>query len=152
MTCFQIPLQSYSIFISSCLGRILTCKLHSIPSVHEGSTIIPMIFNYNLKFTHSERMVDSIMLLLVFHLCIPISLILHGGLNVNSPTLVENHMRLCVCFFLSFFPPFFTAARIQTRNCSPSPGTPCIFFCSLGRWLRGVQSTPPRLPPALFGC
>lgn len=34
-----------------------------------------MIFNYSLKFTYSERMADSIMLLLVFHLSI--YLILH---------------------------------------------------------------------------
>lgn len=45
MTCFQIlsPLQSYSIFISSCLGRVLASKHWFIPSVHKGSTIIPVI-------------------------------------------------------------------------------------------------------------
>lgn len=139
MTCFQIllPLQSHSIFISSCLGKILASKHCFIPSVQEGSTIISVIFNYNLKFTYSQRMVDSIMHSLVFHLSTPIYLILHRGINVNFPTL------------LFFF--FYTAVRIQKQNCS-SPKTPCIFFCSPRRWLRGVQSSPMRLPSALFGC
>lgn len=141
MTCFQIlsPLQSYSIFISSCLGRALASKHHFILNVHKGSTIIPLIFNYNLKFTNSECMVDSIMLSL---LSTPIYLILHWGLNVNFPMLIQNFTLL----FLN------TAVRIQTQNCSSSPGTPCIFLCSPRRWLRGVQSSPLRLPSALFGC
>lgn len=103
MTCFQIlsPLQSHSIFISSCLGRILASKHCFIPSVHKCSTIMSVIFNYNLKFTYSERMVDSIMLSLVFHLSIPIYLILHQGLNVNFPTLTQNYMLWC-CFFFKY--------------------------------------------------
>ncbi len=98
MTCFQIlsPLQSYSIFISSCLRRALASKHRFILNVHKGSTIIPLIFNYNLKFTYSECMVDSIMLSL---LSTPIYLILRWGLNVNFPTLFQNYMRLCCCFF-----------------------------------------------------
>lgn len=143
MTCFPTlsPLQSYSIFINSCLGRVLACTHHFMPNVHKGSTIIPLIFNYNLKFTYSECMVDSIMLSGLFS----IYLILHWGLNVNFP---HAHSKFRV------FSPLFshTAARIQTQNCSSSLETLCIFFCSPRRWLRGVQSFPLRLPSALFGC
>lgn len=80
----------------ACLGRALASKHRFILSFHEGSTVIPLIFNYNLKFTYSECMVDSIMLSL---LSTPIYLILHGGLSVNFPALVQNYMLLLFFFF-----------------------------------------------------
>lgn len=133
---------SYSVFISSCLGRILPSKLSIVPFVHKGIAITPTIFNNSLKFTYSERIVDSVMILLVLHFSIPIHLILHRGLNVNLPMLIENYMPLrgCCCSVDSN-----TKLLFFTQ-------TPCIFFFSPRRWLRGLQSTPPRLPSALFGC
>lgn len=53
---------SYSVFISSCLGRILPSKLSIVPFVHKGIAITPTIFNNSLKFTYSERIVDSVMM------------------------------------------------------------------------------------------
>lgn len=101
---------SYSVFISSCLGRILPSKLSVVPFVHKGIAITPTIFNYNLKFTYSERIVDSVMILLVLHFSIPIHLILHRGLNVNLPILIET-----TCCYIVV-----VAVWIQTQNCSSS--------------------------------
>lgn len=98
MTCFQIlsPLQSYSIFISSCLGSILASKHRFILSVHKGGTIIPVIFNYNLKFTYSERMADSIMCSLVLHLSnTPLLDFTLGTQCKFLPRLFKNDKLLC---------------------------------------------------------
>lgn len=54
------PLQSSPIFISSCFGGVVADAHCFIPNVHTGCTIIPAMFNYNVKITWSERMVDSI--------------------------------------------------------------------------------------------
>lgn len=139
MTCFQILPPFLILF---CLGRILPSKLSIVPFVHKGIAITPTIINNSLKFTYSERIVDSVMILLVLHFSIPIHLILHRGFNVNLPMLIENYMPLrgCCCSVDSN-----TKLLFFTQ-------TPCIFFFSPRRWLRGLQSTPPRLPSALFGC
>lgn len=147
MTCFQIlpPPHSYSIFISSCLEEILAYRLYFKYDIHKGSTIIQMSFNYNLQFTHSECMVDSVMFPSAFYLITPIYLILHMGLSVNLPTLNQNNTLPCLGFCSSIF---FTSLRTQTKKktkkklfCLLCAEAPCMFFCSLGRWLRVLQST-----------
>lgn len=98
MTCFQVPPPPHShfIFISGCLGRILASKHCFIHNVHMGTTIIPVIINYNHKFPYSECVVDPIKLSLIFHLDVPIHLILHWGLNVNFPSSFKiTHWHVC---------------------------------------------------------
>lgn len=157
MTCFQIlpPPHSYSIFISSCLEEILAYRLYFKCDVHKGSTIIQMSFNYNLQFTHSECMVDSVMFPSAFYLITPIYLILHMGLSVNLPTLNQNNTLPCLGFCSSIF---FTSLRTQTKKktkkktvLSSLCGSSLHVLLQPRAMAKSASEHPLRLPSAQFG-
>lgn len=77
-------------------------KRRFILNVHKGGTIIQVI-QLQSQVYYSECMVDSIMLSLVLPLSVPIYLIYHKGLNVNSPSVIQNYMLPCIVLAFFFF-------------------------------------------------
>lgn len=101
---------SYSVFISSCLGRILPSKLSIVPFVHKGIAITPTIFNNSLKFTYSERIVDSVMMGMLKWSTTPSTWFYTGDSMWICPCLLKTTCRYVVV----------VAVWIQTQNCSSS--------------------------------
>lgn len=142
---------SCAAFISSCLGRILASELSFTLFVHKGATITPNDIQLQpqvyLFRTHGWFNNDPA--------CTPfeqtrlLDFFLQGGLIVNLPMLIENYMQLCCS---GFFSSSLHSSVDSNTKLLFFTQTPCIFFFSPRRWLRGLQSTPLRLPSALFGC